>query len=117
MSAPLGALKQGYTVDGASRSPGVSVGVEYLSGDDDPTDGTYKVFDTLYATNHKFYGFMDYFLNIPVHTFGLGLRDVHARSPSSRTATLAFVWPIIPFPPTKTLRLQAARPAQVLATK
>ncbi len=79
VSALLVALNLGYTVAGASLSPGFSVGIDYLSGDDDPTDGTYKVFDTLYATNHKFYGFMDYFLNIPVHTFGLGLRDVHAK--------------------------------------
>ena len=47
-----------------------------LSGDDDPTDGEIRVFDTMFATNHKFYGFADLFLNIPVHTGGLGLEDV-----------------------------------------
>lgn len=49
---------------------------DYLSGDDDPSDGETKVFDTLYATNHKFYGFADLFLNIPAHTAGGGLRDM-----------------------------------------
>lgn len=49
---------------------------DYLSGDDDATDGKSKVFDTLFATNHKFYGFADVFLNIPVHTGGLGLQDL-----------------------------------------
>ena len=48
---------------------------DYLSGDSDPKDGKTKVFDTLFATNHKFYGFADRFLNIPVHTKGLGLQD------------------------------------------
>ena len=48
---------------------------DYLSGDSDPKDGETKVFDTLFATNHKFYGFADRFLNIPVHTKGLGLQD------------------------------------------
>ncbi len=48
---------------------------DYLSGDDAPDDGTTRVFDTLFATNHKFYGFADLFLNIPVDTGGLGLRD------------------------------------------
>lgn len=48
---------------------------DYLSGDSDPYDGETKVFDTLFATNHKFYGFADRFLNIPVHTKGLGLQD------------------------------------------
>ena len=48
---------------------------DYLSGDSNPNDGETKVFDTLFATNHKFYGFADRFLNIPVHTKGLGLQD------------------------------------------
>jgi len=44
--------------------------VDYLSG------GAKGAFDTLYATNHKFYGFMDHFLNIPVHTKNGGLIDI-----------------------------------------
>jgi hypothetical protein len=54
----------------------IETGVDLLSGDDDLTDTTVKVFDTLFATNHKWYGWMDYFLNVPVHTKGLGLTDV-----------------------------------------
>ena len=46
-----------------------------LSGDDDPLDGTVRVFDTLYGTNHKFYGLADVFTNIPAHTAGYGLQD------------------------------------------
>jgi hypothetical protein len=49
---------------------------DYLSGDDTPADGTLGVFETLFATNHKFYGFADLFLNIPAHTAGLGLQDL-----------------------------------------
>ena len=45
-------------------------------GDNDPADGVQRTFDTLYATNHKFYGFADLFLNIPLHTGGAGLQDV-----------------------------------------
>lgn len=58
--------------------PSVGLGVDYLSGNDG-TDDKYNVFNTLYATNHKYYGFMDYFLNIPAHTYGLGLMDLHAK--------------------------------------
>ena len=54
----------------------ITVWYDYLSGDDDPTDNTVKVFNTLFATNHKFYGFADLFLNIPLHTGGLGLQDL-----------------------------------------
>jgi hypothetical protein len=48
---------------------------DHLSGDDAATPET-EVFATLYATNHKFYGFADLFLDIPVHTRGAGLRDM-----------------------------------------
>ncbi len=54
----------------------IEAGADLLSGDDDLTDTTAKVFDTLFATNHKWYGWMDYFVNIPVHTRGLGLTDI-----------------------------------------
>ncbi len=63
----------GYTFQSAKK-PSLRVGYDYLSGmaaDDDD----YKVFDTLFATNHKFYGFMDYFINVPVNTNGQGLQD------------------------------------------
>lgn len=53
---------------------------DYLSGDDDPSDGETGVFNTLFATNHAFYGLADYFLNIPVHTGGLGLKDAALKS-------------------------------------
>jgi hypothetical protein len=49
--------------------------VDYLSGDDTPLDGTFRGFNTLYATNHKFYGFMDMFLNMRAHVADLGLVD------------------------------------------
>jgi hypothetical protein len=54
----------------------VTLWYDYLSGDGDLGDDTLKVFDTLFATNHKFYGFADLFLNIPVHTGGRGLQDM-----------------------------------------
>ncbi len=54
------------------------VALDVLSGDDEPGDDTVRVFDTLFATNHKFYGFADLFTDIPVHTGGRGLRDAHA---------------------------------------
>lgn len=54
----------------------VTVWYDYLSGDDDPAAGDIKVFDTLFATNHKFYGLADLFLNIPAHTGGGGLQDL-----------------------------------------
>jgi len=56
----------------------ISGGYEYLSGgsaeDANPARHT---FSTLYATNHKFYGHMDYFLSIPADTRSGGLQDLH----------------------------------------
>ena len=79
VSAYMATLNAGYTFQSSSIQPSISAGIDYLSGDDDPGDGKHKVFDTLYATNHKFYGYMDYFLNIPVHTLGSGLSDIHVK--------------------------------------
>ncbi len=42
--------------------PSVTVWYDLLSGDDDATDGKNTAFNTLYATNHKFYGLMDVML-------------------------------------------------------
>ncbi len=76
-AAFLASARVGYTMDSPYK-PTLDVWFDYLSGDEDPGDDTIKVFDTLFATNHKFYGFMDLFLNIPAHTGGLGLMDLGA---------------------------------------
>ncbi len=56
------------------------IGLDYLSGstDNTPTEKT-QCFSTLYATNHKFYGYMDYFLSIPTDTKQRGLMDAYLR--------------------------------------
>jgi hypothetical protein len=48
---------------------------DQLSGDADSTDHEDRSFDTVYGTNHKYYGIADVFTNIPLHTGGHGLRD------------------------------------------
>jgi hypothetical protein len=58
-------------------SPVVGLGFDYLSGDKDLTDNKYEVFNTIYGTNHKFYGYMDYFVLIPQNTYGRGLMDAN----------------------------------------
>jgi hypothetical protein len=70
----------------ASGMVGVAAGrtslaaqLDYLSGDDDPADAEARAFNTLYGTNHKFYGYMDYFLNIPGQLDQAGLMDVMLR--------------------------------------
>ncbi|GAA5521402.1 alginate export family protein [Aliifodinibius salicampi] len=65
----------------ATRSLGnvqLKTGFDYLSGGGiNDADPARHAFHTLYATNHKFYGHMDYFLNIPRDTRGGGLQDVY----------------------------------------
>ena len=71
LSAQMAALNVGYALD-ITGKPTIALFGEYLSGNGKTTG----VFDTLYATNHKFYGEMDFFLSIPGHTGRLGLMDV-----------------------------------------
>ncbi len=54
----------------------LSLWYDHLSGDAAPDDNTVRTFETLFATNHTFYGFADLFLNIPGDTGGRGLRDL-----------------------------------------
>ncbi len=56
------------------------IGLDYLSGSSDNTSSNRsQSFSTLYATNHKFYGYMDYFINIPADTKQRGLIDPYLR--------------------------------------
>lgn len=69
----------------------ITLWYDYLSGDDNTlddgvTDTETKVFSTLFATNHKFYGFADLFLNIPAHTAKLGLQDISIKGSYSINA-------------------------------
>lgn len=91
LSGRLEATYQTGTRAGADVSAfliGARVGTEFADGDatatlwydyvsgDDPATPEVEVFNTLYATNHKFYGLADVFTNIPAHTGGAGLQDI-----------------------------------------
>ncbi len=56
----------------------LGAGVDILSGTS-PDDLSTKMntFQPSYATNHKFYGYMDYFISIPNNTLNLGLHDFY----------------------------------------
>ncbi len=78
----------------ASANAGVAIGrgtvaaqFDYLSGDEDPEDDRTKAFNTLYATNHKFYGFMDYLLFIPEQLDQAGLVDAVLRGSLNASAS------------------------------
>ena len=60
----------GYQIDSAW---GVNIGYDYLGGSDGEKNIS-QVFDALYATNHKYYGLMDYFPG----RLESGLQDYHA---------------------------------------
>ncbi|MCK6531126.1 alginate export family protein [Myxococcota bacterium] len=77
VAAFLVGVRAGVALPGAPLT--VWGGLDAVSGDSDPADDVVRAFDTLYATNHKFYGYMDAYLNLPVHTGGEGLVDAMAR--------------------------------------
>jgi hypothetical protein len=61
--------------DFADGKAGLTLWADLLSGTD-PTSSKVGAFDTLFGTNHKFYGYADLFLDIPAHTSGRGLVDL-----------------------------------------
>lgn len=70
--------KNAYMVSGSvgyqvANPVGITVGFDYLSGDNYGGDATAKsaYFDPLYGTHHKFYGTMDYYYVAGAHKIGL----------------------------------------------
>lgn len=57
----------------------LGLGLDMLSGTK-PGEAKYNTFETNFATNHKFYGYMDYFTNIPLNTEYLGLNDLYLKA-------------------------------------
>lgn len=80
VGADVSAFMAGARVgrDFAGGNAGVTLWFDYLSGTE-PGSGDVGAFDTLFGTNHKFYGYADLFLNIPLHTSGRGLVDMAAK--------------------------------------
>jgi hypothetical protein len=73
----------------------LGLGGDYLSGNTDNTPLTESHnFSTLYATNHKFYGYMDYFLNVPTDSKQRGLTDAYARVEYAHSKTIATTFDI-----------------------
>ena len=60
IKAYLLAAEVGYTLDVPIKGR-LAVGVDYTSGDDDPSDDEFKAYNNLYLTGHKFQGYMDFF--------------------------------------------------------
>jgi hypothetical protein len=63
---------------GVEALPALGLGLDVLSGGETALGTEYKAFNTLYATNHKFYGYMDLFLDPAARTRGRGLIDAIA---------------------------------------
>ncbi len=76
-----------------NRRVTAALGVDMLSGDANPSDGSYSAFNTMFATNHPFYGLMDLFLDPAARTVDRGLID-------------ALVSTAITLPPRTTLRVE-----------
>lgn len=69
-----------YAEKGINKYLLTGAGFDMLSGNNNNTPAhTTHSFSTLYATNHKFYGGMDYFINIPADTKQRGLLDPYFR--------------------------------------
>jgi hypothetical protein len=76
ITASLFGITAGYKFEDSNLST-ISLSFERLSG----TPGTSSVvrtFDPSYGSGHKFYGLMDYFVNLPRDTYDRGLQDIYA---------------------------------------
>ncbi len=87
VSSYLISLNAGYTFNHYTK-PMIGAGIDYYSGDDNLLDNKTKTFNTVYGTGHKFLGFMDYFTDIPAHTYNVGIMDIIAKAGINATERL-----------------------------
>jgi len=91
--ATMFGIRVGKTFKNANMSPTITLWYDRLSGtdDDDITGNDFGGFDTMYDTGHKFYGFMDMYLNRQnLGTAGMGLEDIAVKLKMSPKAAWTF---------------------------
>jgi len=71
-----------YSGPGWTR-PRLEMGVDWLSGDNEPGDDEALTFRAPYGRRHRFYGLMDLFVVRPVQTADGGLVDFHLKGSMS----------------------------------
>lgn len=76
-STDVAAYLLSLQVNYGSKVIKAGLGADVLSGNSVTDFSNNNTFATPFATNHKFYGYMDYFLNIPGDTKNLGLNDLY----------------------------------------
>ena len=84
VQASLFSASAGYAVV-PEHAVRVAAAYTRLSGDDDPTDGTFGYFDMLFPLGHAFFGFMDYF---PARAAPYGVQDAVVSVAGNVTRTL-----------------------------
>jgi hypothetical protein len=86
-------LRLGKTFSNVMWKPSATIWYDHISGTDleDVASGDWNTFDTLYDTGHKFYGFMDTYLNPNgADTSWRGLRDLAGKFKIHPMANLTF---------------------------
>jgi hypothetical protein len=74
-------LAGGYTWKKLGWKPRLGLEYNVASGDTDPTDGQSESFMNLFPTNHKFYGYMDFFAWKNIHNAALSLKFTPYQDP------------------------------------
>ena len=64
----------GYTFANAPWKPRLGIEYNYATGDSNPADGDTDTFQNLFPTNHKFYGYADFFAWQNIHNPALQLK-------------------------------------------
>jgi len=85
-NAQMMGIRVGKTFKNVKWSPTITLWYDNLSGtdDDNAADGDWGTFDVMYDTGHKFYGFMDVFLNRTGANSGYyGLQDIALKTKMS----------------------------------
>lgn len=108
-------LKPTLTINDNAK---IALGIDYLSGDNALDDNNKdNTFSTVFGDGHGYYGYMDYFTNIPTHTNRGGLNDVFLQADYKISPKLSITGALHNFRLTNNILDLSLFPANFVAAK
>lgn len=108
-------LKPTLTINDNAK---IALGIDYLSGDN-ALDNNNKdnTFSTVFGDGHGYYGYIDYFTNIPTHTNRGGLNDIFLQADYKISPKLSITGALHNFRLTNNILDPSSTPTNLVAAK
>ena len=108
-------LKPTLTINDNAK---IAAGIDYLSGDNALNNNNKdNTFSTIFGDGHGYYGYMDYFTNIPSHTNKGGLNDIYLQADYKLSPKVSITGTVHNFMLTNNILDPSSTPTNPIAAK